>query len=145
MENISVFGIVANITATETFPSGFNVTEFADDADPFDTPEINIADSAMGPNGDLLVWSKPAPINLSINVIPGSQADLNLSALFEANRPTRNRKGARDKVAIVVSYADGRVRVLSDGIIQAGQPLPSGSSSGRLKTRSYRFMFEKAS
>ncbi|BFI50491.1 phage tail fiber protein [Yersinia pseudotuberculosis] len=32
--DISGFGTIVNIRASKTFPAGFNVTQFADDAEP---------------------------------------------------------------------------------------------------------------
>jgi len=37
MNDISVFGIRVQLVASETFPAGISLTQFADDADPFDT------------------------------------------------------------------------------------------------------------
>ena len=68
MENISGFGSSASIIASKTFPIGLYLTEFADDTDPFDIPSIQIADKAMGVNGELIIWSKPNPINVNIVV-----------------------------------------------------------------------------
>jgi hypothetical protein len=58
MQNISGFGLSINIIASNSFPIGLLITEFADDSDPFDLPSIQIADKAMGLNGDLIIWSK---------------------------------------------------------------------------------------
>lgn len=145
MQNISVFGISAVVKASTTFPNGFTVTEFPDDTDPFDVPEVSIADSAMSINGELLVWSKPVPIEITVSVIPNSAADKNFEAIFNANLPTRNQKGARDEITISVVYPDGKIRNLAAGFMHTGSPMLGGSSAGRMKTRSYKFTFEKAS
>lgn len=71
-QDISGFGLEATLIAIPSFPTGITITEFADDADPFDLPEIQITDTAMTLNGDLVNWSTPVPINLTMNVIPGS-------------------------------------------------------------------------
>lgn len=143
-QNISVFGLVVTLVASKTFPSGTVIDQFADDADPLDIPEIQIADAAMGPNGDLVLWGKPTPIEITLNVVPNSDSDRNLAILFEANRLARGKTSAQDNVSITAVYPNGDVRGVANGTIKTGAPMPSGTAAGRLKTRSYKFVFEKA-
>ena len=142
MQNISGFGLVANIIASNTFPVGFIVTEFADDSDPLDAPSIQIGDSAMGLNGDLIVWSKASPIKVTINVIPQSLSDINLAILLEANRVGRGKTGANDTITMNLIYPNGNFVTLSTGIITDGMPFNSVASAGREKSKSYAFTFE---
>lgn len=143
--DVSGFGLRIRITASRTFPAGFTVTQFADDADPFDLPSIQIADKAMGLNGDLVTWSKANPILPTLNVIPGSEDDRNLAVLLEANRVGRGKSGARDVVTMTGTYPDGRSITLSQGVITDGMPGNSVASAGRLKSKSYAFAFESMS
>lgn len=142
MENISGFGLIVNIIASNTFPVGLLLTEFADDADPFDFPSLQIADKAMGLNGDLVWWTKPNPINVTLNVIAGSFSDENLATLFEANRAGRGKIGARDIITMSGIYPSGNIVLLTNGVITDGIPASSVASSGRLKSKSYAFSFE---
>lgn len=142
MNDISGFGLRIQLIADKTFPVGVPVTQFADDADPFDLPSLQIADKAMGLNGDLITWSKANPIIVTLNVIPGSLDDINLGILLEANRVGRGKIGARDIITLIGIYPDGRVITLSPGSITDGMPGDSVSSAGRLKTKSYAFAFE---
>jgi hypothetical protein len=119
------------------------VTEFADDADPLDSPDFVAADTASGLNGDLIVWSKANGIEIVMNVIPTTEGDDNLDALLDANRNGKNKSSAKDKVNIVFTYPDNRRAICSDGVITSGIILPLVSGAGRLKTRQYRFKFEK--
>ena len=141
--NVSGFGLVAQITASKTFPNGFGVTSFADDADPLDSPDFQAADTSSGLNGDMLVWSKANGIEVAINVIPTSTDDDNLDALLDANRNGKNKSSAKDLVGIVFTYPTGQRVVCADGVILSGSMLPQVAGSGRLKTRQYRFKFEK--
>ena len=140
--DVSGFGLRLRITASRTFPAGFTVTQFADDADPFDLPSIQVADKAMGLNGDLVTWSKANPINTTVNVIPGSEDDRNLAVLLEANRVGRGKSGARDTITMTGTYPDGRSVTLSQGVITDGMPGNSVASAGRLKSKAYAFAFE---
>ncbi len=142
MQDISVFGIRVQVVASQTFPSGINITQFADDADPFDAPSMQIRDKAMGVNGDLISWSKANPIPVTLNVVPNSEDDKNLSVLFEANRVGKGKQGARDVISITAVYPDGRTASFSQGVITDGQPANSAQSSGRMKSKAYAFAFE---
>lgn len=142
MEDISGFGIVLTVVASNTFPVGFNVSQFADDADPMDLPAITINDAAMGVNGDLITWSKAVPIKMTIGVIAGSEDDQNLAALLEANRTGRGKVGARDIITITAVYPSGNTLTVGQGKILEGMPGSSVASAGRLKTKTYGFAFE---
>lgn len=140
--DISTFGIHINLQADITFPAGIEITAFADDADPLDLPSMAIRDKAMGSNGDLVTWSKANPLIANLAVIPGSDDDLNLQVLFEANRPGRGKRAVQDNIVITVTYPDGDQLVLIDGALTDGMPGQGASSAGRKKTKTYGFAFE---
>lgn len=145
MQDISAFGIRVQIIASVTFPAGISITQFADDGDSLDVPSQQIADKAMGVNGDLIVWSKANPITLTLNVIPDSDDDKNLQVLLEANRVGRGKRSARDSLTLVAVYPDGSQRTWSPGKITDGIPGNALASSGRFKTKPYQFAFENTS
>lgn len=140
--DISGFGLQVQVNASVTFPSGFTVTQFADDGDPFDIPSIQIMDKAMGLNGDLITWSKANPINITVNVVPAGDDDKNLAILLEANRVGKGKKSARDVITITGIYPDGSTINLTSGKITDGMPGSSVASAGRLKSKAYMFTFE---
>ncbi len=141
-ENISGFGLSIVVVASVTFPAGFTITQFADDTDPLDTPSINIAETSMGLNGDMVIWAKATPIDLSIAVVPNGTDDTNLAILFEANRVAKGKRGAADSITLTAVYPDGKVKVLQQGAIISGSPMKGVASAGRMKTRQYGFRFE---
>lgn len=142
MNDISVFGLRVQVVASETFPSGVPITQFADDADPFDSPSMQIRDKTMGVNGDLVSWSKANPILVTLNVVPNSEDDKNLGVLFEANRVGKGKQGARDVITITAVYPDGKTASFAQGVITDGQPANSATSAGRMKSKAYAFAFE---
>ena len=142
MQNISGFGLSVNIIASVTFPVGLYLTEWADDADPFDLPSLQIMDSAMGNNGDLIVWTKPNPIKVTLNAVPGSFTDINLAILLEANRAGRGKVSAQDTIQMTGVYPNRSPILLINGAITDGMPGNSVSSTGRQKSKSYVFTFE---
>lgn len=142
MEDISGIGLSVTVHASVTFPQSFTVTSFADDVDPFDNADFTIAESAMGLNGDLVVWSTPNPIEVILNVIPNSDDDNNLEILLDTNRSAKNKLSVRDIITMIADYGDGTKKVLTNGRIVSGSLMSSVSSTGRLKTKGYRFVFE---
>lgn len=140
--NISGFGLQVSLIALPTFPQGIVLTQFADDSDPFDLPSLQIADKAMGVNGDLVTWSRANPITVTLNIIPGSDDDKNMQVLFELNRVGRGKFGTNDKITLTAIYPDGTTLTLTEGKITDGTPGKSVASAGRLKSKSYSFAFE---
>jgi hypothetical protein len=142
MQDVSGFGLSLTIQASNTFPTGFTITKFADDADPLDIPEITIKDGAMGVNGDLITWSKATKIDIKIAVIPGSVDDANLNVLFEANRVGLGKTSALDVITFTGVYPDGSTVSLTNGSVMAFTPGLSVAGAGRIKTKTYSVMFE---
>lgn len=142
MQDISAFGIRVRLIASVTYPAGIDLTQFADDGDSLDVPSLQIADKAMGVNGDLITWSKANPLAVTLNIIPNSEDDRNMSVLLEANRVGRGKTGARDVITITAVYPDGRVTTFNNGKLTDGIPSNALASSGRMKTKPYVFAFE---
>lgn len=142
MNNISGYGIQLRIIASFTFPTGITITQFADDSDPFDLPSIQIADKAMGLNGDLITWSKANPIIVNLSVIPNSVDDKNLGILLEANRVGKGKLSVQDQIIMSARYPEGTTLTLTTGTITDGMPSDSVASAGRLKSKTYSFAFE---
>ena len=142
-EDISGFGLRVLIVATESFPVGFELTQFADDADPLDLPEVQLGDSAMGLNGDLVTWSTASPIPMNINLIPDSDDERNMAALAELNRVGKGKKAVLDEITATVIYPNNPIHVvLNGGKLVASLGGTSIASSGRKKSKSYNFVFE---
>jgi len=143
MQNISGFGLLATLIASKTYPIALPLTQFADDSDPVDFPAIEIADTAMGLNGDLLAWSKAVTIKVTLNIIPSSIDDVALGILLEANRVGKGKQSAGDIITLsIINPQSLSVIQLTNGVITSGMPGNSVASAGRLKTKPYIFAFE---
>lgn len=145
MQDISAFGTVVNIIASNTFPNGFQVTQFADDADGVDNPATTVGDAATGLNGDLLTWSKANPLDVTLNVVPDGADDENLQILLEANLVGAGRVSAQDIITLTVSYPDGTINTYTSGKLVSGVTTSSVTSAGRKKSKPYGFKFEQKS
>lgn len=141
-QDVSGFSTVVNLIASVTFPVGFTVTQFADDSDPLSMDSVQIGDTAMGVNGDLVKWARAASLPMVLNVIPGSPDDVNLQILADANRVGQGKNAANDLIRATVVYPDGSFVTLTGGVITSAQFGKGISSSGRIKTKSYSFSFQ---
>lgn len=142
MQNISGFNTLGYLIASNTFPIGFPLTNWADDSDPLDLPALQIGDGAMGLNGDLVTWSKSNPVKISMSFIPGSIVDQLMTILFNANRPSLGKLAALDVITLNFVLPDGTIIGLSPGTITDGMPGRSVASEGRQKSKTYSFIFE---
>lgn len=142
VQNISGTGLVVVLQTSVTFPVALTISQFADDSDPLDISALTIADTAMGLNGDLLVWAKANPIQMTLNVIPSTPDDTNLQILGDANRVGQGKVTAGDIISATVAYPDGSVVQLNSGVIKSYMPGNSIAGSMRQKTKSYVFEFQ---
>lgn len=141
-QDISGFGVRITVIGSVTFPNGFTLSSFSDDADPFDSPALTIAEHAMGLNGDLISWSNANPLPASLNIIPNSDDDLNLTTLCEANRVGLGKQTAQDTITLIAVYPDGSSARYTEGKCTSFIPANSIASAGRLKTKPFILTFE---
>lgn len=141
MSNISGFGYVLNLIASQTFPSGFVISQGSNDSDPLDMPSVTIGDMVLGVNGDPISWNKAVTLDVTIAVIPGGLDDQNLQILANANRVSQGKQNVQDVLTLSAVYPDGSISSLTQGAITGAPFLKSISSDGRIKTRSYSFKF----
>lgn len=142
MADVSAIGLSVTIKASNTFPGGFQINRFSDDSDPVDFPLATLAEMGMDVNGNLVSWSAPAPQNVTISVLPGTDEDDNLQVLLQANRSAKGRTVARDVITLVVGYGDGSSTTCREGIIVGGPAAKSAASAGRMKSHTYTFAFQ---
>lgn len=142
MPDISAMGIKATIVALPSYPVGFVLTEFADDGDSINVPDMTIMQSGMGVNGDLVVWRTAQPCEIEVNLIPGTEDCKNMENLFKLNLTQKNKISSKDVLTMTINHPDGKIDVLTNGYIIAGKPIQDYSSNGRAKTRTFRMVFE---
>lgn len=143
MSDISGFGLRITIIASVMFPAGITLTQFADDADPLDSPSQQLADVGMGLNGHMVSWRTPAVIPVTFNLLPNTADDRNMRLLAEANMVSEGKSSTNDVITMTVYYPSGEVRMLSGGVITDGMIGNGVASAGRLKTKAYVFKFPK--
>lgn len=140
--DVSALGIKATLVAAPSYPVGFTITQFADDGDSLNVPDMTIMQSGMGVNGDLVVWRTAVPCEVDINVIPGTDDCKNLENLFKLNMVQKNKVASKDVITLTIQHPNGKIDILTNGYIIGGKPVQDYTASGRAKTRTFRFMFE---
>lgn len=140
--DVSGFGSIVNIIASNTFPAGFPITQFSDDADAFDFPSVKIGDAAMGLNGDMVIWAKAVPLPGTISCIVGSESDNALQLIAKNNLVGKGKANAKDFITITVVYPDDTTVTFTGGKMTDAMFGKSASNAGRFKTRVYGFLFE---
>lgn len=142
MKDVSGIGLKITIIASITYPMGITVTSFSDDSDPFDVPESALAEYGMGLNGDLVINRRPSAPEFTVAVIPGSEEDIALTRLAEANRVSRNKIGYMDEITATVELPNGDLVTFTGGAIVAAPLVTGVSGNGRQKTKLFKFVFE---
>ena len=142
MHDVSASGVKLRVIASYTAPAGFELSRFADDADPLENSNVDIASTGMAINGEMVTWTTPAGVPLEISVLPETDEAENLERLWTANRVGANKVAIHDIITIIATYPSGKTVMLTNGTITSGPAMTGASSDARLKTKTYGFMFE---
>lgn len=140
MADLTASGVRYILKASVTFPSGFEISEVADDADPFDSPVVTIGEAAMDINGFLKYRQAPQPIPATLTVSPNTEEDKNLQKLLLRNSVQSGSVGAKDVITLTKVFPDGRQQALMKGRLLSGMFGDSISNTG-LKSKPYAFAF----
>lgn len=146
MPDISHLGTVVTISASNT-TGGVPVplTAFPKDTDPVSISQLTLGGMEVGTNGDPVTWSEAAPKELTLALIPNTPDHVFMQQLVQQNTAEKGKRSANDKITLTRVMPNGAVLVAEDGKLVEGAPGTSQSSSGRLNTVQYRFMFGKMS
>ena len=131
IHDISAVGTTLFVTASKTFPNGFFVKHFSDDNDPYDSPNVGITDTGTDLRGDMVKWATLNLVDFTISVIPDSDEDKALSAIWQANRCYPDHVPVGDVIGGIgiglltvgaigaglynMSKADGLTKVIANG------------------------------
>ena len=143
--DISGVNSTLRITTSVTFPAGFTISDWADDADAIDITVKDIAEGGMGAGADAVYWAVPKLIEMTINVIPDGTSDINLQILAQANTAVKGKLLAKDViVGTYVNQNDGKIVTFNNGRLTKAAPANSVAQNSKIKSKQYSFMFESA-
>lgn len=141
----SAVGTLIRLTASRTYPNGIILTAFPEDGDIGPNGDNEIAGNASGVNGDLIWWKTVNGIEVSVPVIPNTIDDDLLAVLYHANRAAKNRFPKKDIIQIVATNpVTGACITYKNGVVKNGRVGYTYGGDGRIKTKTYLFVFEDA-
>lgn len=141
MLNISGVGTSVMIIALQSFPMGFNITQFADEEDPISVEPVEPVGYEMLYDGGMVSYDKASPVVVSIAVPPNTDDDINLKVLLQSRKGGLRLLPISDITTMIISYPDNDRVVLTNGTILSGPLADSIASSGRKKSNVYKFVF----
>lgn len=141
MIDIGGFGTKIQIVAIQTFPLGFEVSEFADDIEPISITPIELIGFKRLYDGDIFFHKKNTPVEIEISVTPNSSSDINMKILLQTAGLNKKFSPVRDILTMVVGYGDGGKVVFSKGSIVSGPPADSITADKRKSSNTYKFVF----
>jgi hypothetical protein len=141
MIDISTAGSGLTIFSVNSFPMGFRLSSFADDADSLVIEPTMVSGFEKLYDGTIFGFDKTSPILLSVGVIPNTDDDINLKILLQTRKSNPTYISLLDTVTMVISYPDGGRNVLSGGVMLGGSIADSMLSGGRKKSNTYSFAF----
>ncbi len=145
MQDTSSIGVSCRLIASVTYPAGITFTAFPEDSDLGTNGEMDIAGNASGVNGDLITWSTVSGVEVQIPLIPNTEEESLMDAIFQANRASKNRFPKRDIITLVVTNpVTGTVKTYLNGVIKRGSVGYTYGGDGRIRTKNYGFVFEDA-
>ena len=128
-------GGIGNATITD---------DFADDQQPLSVEPVEATDYEQDINNKVLFGSKLAMVNVSVCVVPNSQADLNLQQILRNSRPGSGASYSAKQLTMAVTDADGKVATYTEGRILSGILGRSANKEGRYVGNTYTFVFKSA-
>jgi hypothetical protein len=141
MIDVSGFGTSVVIVALSSFPTGFPLSQFADDIDPVVVDPIETTGFEMLYDGSIFTFDKAAPIKVAVSVVAGTSDDINLKILLQARKGGFQLINIPDITSMVIAYPDGGHTMFSNGSIISGPLADSVQSTGRKKGNTYNFVF----
>lgn len=144
MADISYTGTKIVLTASTTGSGkGFILTAFPKDVDPMEISDVEICDAEMGVNGDIVSWQVASPIDVNLAVIPNTADHEFLSLILANNRTEKDSIHKQDVITLLRKLPNGETTTLWNGRMLSGSATTSLTSSGRIKTVTYKFRFGK--
>ncbi|QOV06242.1 hypothetical protein CPT_Maja_022 [Burkholderia phage Maja] len=141
MIDISATGASITVAAIQSFPMGFNLTEFADDQDPLKFEDVEPTGFEFLYDGNPFFFDKSVLIRVSVAVIPGGEDDTNLRILLQSRKGSQSLIPLPDSTTMTISYPNNGRVILTNGSILSGPFADSVTQQGRKKGNVYTFGF----
>ena len=143
MQDVSAVGLSIRLLASVTYPIGTDITAFPEEGENGPDDNHQIVDNTTGVNGELITWDVINGIPYTLLVIPNTPDDDKLDFLFEANRASKNKRSKKDVITLVVTNpVTGVTKTYLNGKVKTGIPGYRYGNDGRIRNKTYGFVFE---
>lgn len=143
MQDASTIGLSIRLIASITYPAGIELNAFPEDGENGPADSTEIAGNASGVNGDLITWKTVNGIEYTLNLIPNTEQEALMDVLYQGNRGAKNRIPKKDVITLVeVNPVTGAVKTYKNGVIKAGAAGYRYGNDGRIRNKTYSFIFE---
>lgn len=140
--DVSALGFKILVKDTKIFPSGFTISRTADGTDPFGFNTVTLGEATVDANGHIVYAATPNSTEITLNLLPNSEEDNNMSLLFESHRPRPGVARTGGKITITIMYADGKSITANNCYFLTGDPKRSVQAPSRYKNKVYTFACE---
>lgn len=145
MADVSAVGISVRLVASVTYPQGITLTAFPEEGETGPTGETEIAGHASGVNGELIWWKTVNGIEFNLPIIPNTPDEALLDVLYQGNRAAKGRFPKKDIIQIVViNPVTGLSKTFKNGVVRTGSVGYQYGGDGRIRNKTYGFVFEDA-
>ena len=138
---LSFNGTTMTLFAVPTYPFGFKIAQFDPGEDPLDIPNVDQATVSMGVNGNVIAYRNPYTITLTFPLVPGSDEDICMMNIAEADRIRWGKASVKNNIQLLVNYPDGKIRTLINGTLTNAPIAYGGATDGRIKLHSFTVVF----
>lgn len=140
--DVSALGFKILVQDSRVFPRGFTINRTADGADPFAFSTVTVGSVTSDANANIVYRTTPNPTEFTINLLPTSEEDKNMSLLFECHRPRPGVPKTGGEITITVIYNDGSSTTAIKCYFLTGDPKRSIQGDSRYKNKVYTFACE---
>lgn len=145
MADVSAVGISVRLVASVTYPMGITLTAFPEEGEVGISGDTEIAGNASGVNGDLIWWKTVNGIEVNLPIIPNTNDEALLDVLFQGNRAAKNRFPKKDIIQMIVTNpVTGVAKTYKNGVVKSGAVGYQYGNDGRIRNKTYGFVFEDA-
>jgi hypothetical protein len=143
MADVSHNGYACFLAASKTtLGIPFPIMATPKDTDPFDMPNVDVADLEIGTNGDPISWTVINPMESTIALIPATGDYELLQKVADSNRAEKGKPSVRDLMTLTRTLPNGET-ITAKGYLTNVPVAFSLSSSGKIKTPTFGFKWFK--
>ena len=122
------------------------ITDFLDDANPFQFPDVEVSGVGMNFKGQVIRYARGNPFMMSVTVCSGSQNDYDLRKMLKKYHisvadPHVPKEGFNATVVVPKMGGGTNTYTLTNGVMVSGPMGPTATGEGKLQGNTYTMAF----